>query len=71
MEKYIRLYIRKYGVWDVRFTVILLDDKFHPPTSYLHWGRGIKYCNKGAIGPKRNLACHLHINLGQKNNKYG
>ena len=44
---------------------------FHPPTSSLGWGGGIKYCNKGDMGPNRTLVCHLHIKLGHTNNKYG
>ena len=44
---------------------------FHPPTSSLGLGGGIKYFNKGAMVPKRNLVYNLHINLGHTNNKYG
>ena len=44
---------------------------FHPPTSSLGCKGGIKYCNKGAMGPKRTLVYHLHINLGHTNIKYG
>ena len=44
---------------------------FHPPTSSLGWGGGIKSCNKGAMRPKRNLVFHLQIKLGHINNKYG
>ena len=44
---------------------------FHPPTSSLGWGGGIKYCNNGATGPNITLVYHLHINFGHTNNKYG
>ena len=44
---------------------------FHPPTSSLGWGGGIKCFNKEAMGPNRTLVCHLHIKLGHINNKYG
>ena len=44
---------------------------FHPPTSSLGWGGGIKYYNKGAMGPNKNLVFHLKIKLGHTNNKYG
>ena len=44
---------------------------FHPPTSSLGWVGGIKYCNKGDMGPKRTLVFHLHIKFGHANNKYG
>ena len=44
---------------------------FHPPTSSVGWGGGIKYFNKGAMGPNITLFYHLHINLGHINNKYG
>ena len=44
---------------------------FHPPTSFLGWGGGIKYCNEGFIRPKKTLVYHLHIKLGHTNNKYG
>ena len=44
---------------------------FHPPTSSLGWGGGIKSCNKGAIGPKITLIYHICIKLGHINNKYG
>ena len=44
---------------------------FHPPTSSLGWGGGIKSCNKGDMRPKRTLVYHIHIKLGHKNNKYG
>ena len=43
---------------------------FHPPTSSLGWGGCIKYCNKGAMVPKRTLFYHLHINFGHTHNKY-
>ena len=49
----------------------LLVSDFHPPTTSLGWGGGIKSCNKGAMRPKRTLVCHLHIKLGHTNNKYG
>ena len=44
---------------------------FHPPTSSLGWGGGIKSCNKGAMRPKLTLVFYLHIKLGHTNNKYG
>ena len=44
---------------------------FHPPTTSLGWGGGIKYCNKGGMEPKITLFYHLHINLGNTNDKYG
>ena len=69
--EYLRLYIRKVRLGYVRFTMSLLVDKFHPPTSSLGWGGGIKYFNKGAIRPKITLACNLHIKLGHRKNKYG
>ena len=49
----------------------LLVDYVSPTYNTLSWGGGIKYYNKGAIGPKRTLVCHLHIKLGHSNNKYG
>ena len=44
---------------------------FHPPTSSLGLGGGIKYSNKGAMVPKITLVYHLRINLGHTNNKCG
>ena len=43
---------------------------FHPPSSSLGWGGGIKYRNKGDMIPKRAFVYHIKIKLGNTNNNY-
>ena len=42
---------------------------FYQPTNSLGCGGDIKFCNKGAMRPKKNLVYHIPIKLDHINNK--